>query len=312
MTVKLYKSDELSNEEYRKINALCGTDIVTIMNSSLKKWRYGKRAESTALGFGIAAHMVLLEPEKFDDEFVVEPDVSGAMKTIAELKAYAKELGLKIKAAATKVVIIQQILESDPDAQIAEHILAEFREENKDKNILPAADYQKILNMRKAVFEKPKLAELLTGSTFEFSIVAELDGIPVRIRPDVITKSGGIIDYKTTRDCNPEQFVRLAYNGGYFAKMAFQHDVFEVAYGQPPKFVALLPQDKDDGFEECVHECYLWPLSKEQLEIGRAQYLPVLKMAWAAMQSDCYPGYSDDGVINVETPEWIKRLHLEG
>lgn len=308
---KIYTSEELTNEQYRELPHICGTDIVTLMSQSPHKWRNAKRKRTDALGFGVAAHVMLLEPSVFDERFAVEPDVIDAMKTVTELKAHAKDLGIKIKSTASKTEIIQSILEADESAMIADEILSNFAEENAGKTILKRDDYNKMSAMRDAVMSKKRIAELLAGGVTEISITTEIDGIPVKIRPDLITKNGGIIDYKTTRDCSPDRFINDAFKSGYFAKMAFQCDVFTAAYGRAPAFVALLPQDKDDGYETAVHECYLLVLTAEQLEIGRIQYQPILRLAHDCIKNDNYPSYADDEIIEIDTPPWIKRQFFE-
>lgn len=308
MKTKLYSPQELTNEKYREIKAVCGSDIVTLMTQCPYDWHNAERKTTDALGFGVAAHMMLLEPEEFNKQVVQIPDVSEALSTAPQIKAFCTSKGVKPKSTSNKSELIHLALQIDPGVKIADHMIAIHAEENKDKTIIKREDFEKCQAMRDRVFSKPKLKELLTGAFCEYSIITEIDGIPVRIRPDIITKSGGIIDYKTTRDCDPMRYADMAYRSGYFAKMALQHDAFCSHYGKPPAFTALLPQDKDR-----TNQCYLWPLSERQLEIGRAQYKPLMRLAWSCMESDVYPelitGEDNDFILNLEHSQWIDKQY---
>src|SRR5206468_350660 len=63
------------------------------------------RKSSPAMEFGTAIHAAILEPFRFVGEYVRKPEVSeykGALVTVADYTARAKELGLTVKKGDVK------------------------------------------------------------------------------------------------------------------------------------------------------------------------------------------------------------------
>ena len=85
--IQVFKADELSNEDYHKHEYISGSSLVTIFNECVAQWKFGEKKETPALSFGIASHAALLEPEKFDAEFVCDIDASGGKVKNADIPA---------------------------------------------------------------------------------------------------------------------------------------------------------------------------------------------------------------------------------
>jgi hypothetical protein len=115
-----------------------------------------------------------------------------------------------------------------------------------------------------------------------------------------------IIDYKTTASANPQDFGRQCYNAGYYLKMALQHDVFEIAYGQKPKEVKLLAQEKKHPFIPVMYR-----IQEEQLAIGRLQYRSALQTWRACVEKDVWPAYGGGAELELQTPAFVKNQYKD-
>ena len=142
------------------------------------KWHEeNPQKKSDELLEGSAFHKLVLEPETFDDEFVVAPKF-------------------------------------DRRTKVGKQEYADFCEmvESTGKEVLTEEQYDMICGMRDAVMENPYCRKLIKGN-IEQSIyfTDDMTGVECKIRPDVWRKlddSIVIIDLKSTRSALPMDFAR--------------------------------------------------------------------------------------------------------
>jgi hypothetical protein len=321
--LQIHPNGELPNDDYhgeKHADHVSGSQLCVIHNDCPAVLKYGENKESAALHFGIASHCAMLEPELFDSQFiqsVVKDDYS--LKTDADIKARLKAMGIKGYSTFKYPELLRLLIDSDADAvpytlaiQLQE---AECRVNGQtivknnpvrrmDGTTAPG-DYDQILLMRKTLFNDPANVELFKGATFELSIICEVEideiWYKVKIRPDIVTANSEVPDYKTTRDVRPEHFGRQAHEAGYWLKQAFVGDVLRAAYGNEFK-MGLLAQSKSSPF---IPQLY-W-MTKQQLQVGREQYMFALKYHKNCVDGDSWPAYND-GAVELPTPDWlIKR-----
>lgn len=308
--MKVYLNNELSNEQYHADREhINGSGLWHIYDRCPAAWMYKEEDEepSRALVFGTGSHTALLEPEKFDAQFIRMPskDEFGPdlLVTAADMNSWAKERGIKGLSGKAKNEVIAIVQAADPNAKIydVERLIVEVNA--KGRTILEAGDYDAIMQMRAVIHANSYYASLLNGAYSEVSIMGDLNGEPSKVRFDCLTKGGDIIDYKTAVSAKPDEFFRHAARLGYFMKMAMQHDMFVAAYGQPPRSVNLLVQEKKSPFIPALIR-----LTEEQLRIGRIQLNGAMQIYKACKKAQAWPGYSmGNPVIEMETPEWFKR-----
>jgi len=308
--VQIFSSEQMSNEAYHAHEYVSGSTLVTIFNECPAQWRFGEEKESPALHFGIASHAALLEPEKFDAEFVcdINKDDESVITSDAALKAWLKVRGIPTKSTATfaDMVLLAVMTGEMPVIYKLEGMILESECKFKGQTIVKYDDYQQILQMRKVIFADKRMADMLQNSRVEMSVLCEvmIDGIwyGVKIRPDIVTKNRCVPDYKTTASMNPEKFGRDAHDRGYWLKMAFQKDVLEAAFNKDFK-MGLLAQGKSAPY---IHQMY-W-LTPEQLEVGRDQYQYALSQYQKCKDADVWPAYFD-GDVDLPTPEYLARRY---
>lgn len=307
MTFKVYSPDQMTNEEYHsETEHVSGSALCKIYLDSPAAWRFGDHETTSALEFGIASHAALLEPEKFDAEFVRgldKVDYPDALTSDAAIKSWLKARGIKGYSTKSGAELLALVDMTGEPVQVWSKMVEKHEIEHDGKVVVKPADYDKIMQMRAVVFADDVYANRLSTGFAEYSIFGELDGVKVKIRPDIMTEHGEIWDYKTTASAKPEKFGRSAYDYGYLLKMALQHDVFAAAYGKPPSGVTLLAQEKKAPYIAQAYE-----LTPEQLAIGRQQYKEALKIYSRCRELDSWPAYGG-GMITLQIPDFIYKKH---
>lgn len=307
MSFKVYPPSEMSNEDYHgNTEHVSGSALCEIYLKSPAAWRFGDKETTPALEFGIASHAAILEPELFGAEFVRgldKDDYPDALTSESAIKSWLKSKGVAGYSTKRGAELIGMVDATGEDVQIWSDMIGEFEEAAEGKVIVNPKDYDKIMIMRDVVFNDDEYARRLSTGFAEFSIFGEINGVKVKIRPDIMTELGEIWDYKTTADASPEKFGLDCYRYGYLLKMALQHDMFLAAYGRKPAGVVLLAQEKKEPYFAQAYE-----LTDEQLEIGRQQYRTALETYKRCKDTNTWPAYGG-GVMSLQMPEWIYKKH---
>lgn len=177
-----------TNEEYHSQTDYIGSSgLKIIFKKSVYHYLYSKKFESTeSMRLGTAVHTALLEPENFDNEVIVMP-----------------ELNLRTKAGREER---DKILENTERGQVVI--------KQDDLEVIQAIERN---------FKNDKLAvAICEGGVVEASHYGTIEGIKVRCRPDVYQPDRGIIgDIKTCQDNSPKAFKSNVYKFGYHLQAVF-------------------------------------------------------------------------------------------
>lgn len=207
----------MTDQEYNKIPALRRSALWELRKSPAHyKYAVDNPEEPTpALLFGIAAHMALLEPERFASEYIIAPKIDR------RTKAGKKEW--------------QRLLDSG-------------------KSIVSLEDGEMITAMVKAVKANPEAAELLIGE-HEVPIQWEdpKTGEACKCRPDII-HGNLIVDYKTTSSCEDGAFERAAWKYGYQLQAAMYREGMLQSRYEDFGF-AFIAQEKNPPYAVRVYIC---------------------------------------------------------
>lgn len=306
---KVYTPDEMSNEQYHSdTEFVSGSALCVIYGKSPAAWRFGERETTPALEFGIASHAALLEPEKFNAEFVRnidKEDYPDALTSDTAIKSWLKEKGVTGYSTKRGADLVEMAKRTEDQVQLWSEMQSDFIDAHDGRVIVKPADYDKIMQMRAVVFADVEYSEKLSTGFAEFSIFGEIDGVKVKVRPDIMTSVGGIWDYKSCADASPDKFGMACYDHGYLLKMALQHDMFEAAYGRKPLDVVLLAQEKKPPFIAQAYE-----LGEQELAIGRWQYKQALATYKRCKDTDTWPAYGG-GVSPLTLRDFIYKKHDE-
>ncbi len=223
------------------------------------------------LDIGAALHCAVLEPEKFDDEWVVAPKVDRRYK--------------KDKA-----------------------IWAEFEAENAGKGILKRQDMNLVLAMRDGVNRNELARRLLKGAgQNELTLVweDEQSGLLCKARLDRITEYEGyviVVDLKTTaRLASKEAFARAMGDFGYHRQEAFYRMAMDAHFGEMPRRFVFIVIEKAAPHIVATHET-----GPESLDAGQREVRTHLTEYAACTESGVWPGYGTSTLLT-ELPPWRLR-----
>ena len=196
----------MTEKEYRQHPAISRSELWHIRESP-QKFKYYKEnppEPTPSLLFGQVFHKILLEPDTFDEEFIIAPEVNRRTKE-------------------------------------GKQILANFVSEHENQTIIPAEMCDQAKEMCEAVKKEPLAVKLLNGATeVPFFWTDEMTGEACKCRVDVLNTEYSqpiIVDVKTTSDASTDSFIRSAINYGYDFQSAMYSDGVEKNIGKKPLFV---------------------------------------------------------------------------
>ncbi len=235
-----------------------------------------ERQPTAAMKLGTATHCAILEPERFNAEYVAMPEGIDR-RTTSGKQAYAD-----LMASGAEV------LAADDMASVM-NMACSFRDND----------------ISRALFDR--------SHSVEQSICATINGVSCKCRPDFITADRLLVmDVKTTKDASPEAFGKSAWNLGYHIQAAFYRRVIGAATGTTPDFIFGCVEsesphlvayllDYADGLIDTLLERYaeclaadLWPGYVAEIE----------------MQELSVPGYAQRIIENDGIEDW-EISHVE-
>jgi exodeoxyribonuclease VIII len=266
-----YTSDELPIDIYHG-------DRGSISQSGLKKLDQSAahlrayldgdndKPQTKGMFIGSAIHAASLEPDVFDEQYIVAPAKFGA-RNAAGFKAWCEE--------------------QDPA-----------------KIILMAKESDGVYRMRDALHSHPWVGPRLRGATCEYSCFATdpETGVQCRVRFDMITSGGLILDLKKTQDARDGALAKSIANYGYYVQNAFYMDV--------PSWLG--DEYAPDGFafvfieESAPHGIAVRFLDPDDIERGRAEYRRLLNKYAICLARDEWAGYSNEPAI-ISLPGWMRH-----
>jgi len=185
----------MTNAEYHANKALGSSLIKEVLINARKfkaMWDGDLKIEGKNLDVGSALHKIVLEPDEFDDEFAVAPQVNK--RTKAGKEEFAK-----------------------------------FTLENEGKIILTAEDFELVESMKEKLLKLPNMKKWLESGVAEKSFFCNIDGVDIKCRPDLLvkTKAGYIvIDLKTmSGEATADNFTKTSGNFLYHLQDAVYREV---------------------------------------------------------------------------------------
>lgn len=285
------------------------------------------RPEPTAAQrIGTAFHMLVLEPELFDESYVlplVLPD--DALSTADDLKAALKDAGEKV--SGTKPELIERLKAVRPDAKIADELKHQYAVSNAGRTIISIQERDQLYAMRDAVMANPAANSILTGCKYvtEHSVYARdpETGETRRVRPDLWRFDGIVSDLKTTDDASPEGFARSIAKWGYDVQHPYYLDTLNLAIEQegdahqgmlPPHPVVATAFVFVVVEKTFPHAVQVYVLDDDSVALGRAKYRNSLDRYAECRRTGEWPGYSDGSVQVISLPKWHmnQNAHLVG
>lgn len=205
-------------DEYRAHSAISRSDLAEIERSPRHcEWRRRHPRESRQMDLGRAVHCAILEPDEYEQRYVVAPDF-GDMRSSTN-RAKRDEWA----AGETRIV-------------------------------LQPKDHDKIMQITQGAARNAQAAALI-GENVEVTAIAEIDGVMRKARADIVVDNR-LIDIKTTRNAAPGPFARSVADYGYHEQAAWYLDVFAAAapFERPPEKFVLIAIENEPPYECAVYE----------------------------------------------------------
>jgi hypothetical protein len=114
------------------------------------------------------------------------------------------------------------------------------------------------------------------------------------LRPD------GLVDYKTTRDANPDFLRRSVYDHGYHVQAAWYLRGWRALFPEVEPFFLFVAQEKEPPYLTTVFD-----LTDNALTDGDARCRQALEIYAACKADDKWPGYADD-ITTIDLPPWVR------
>lgn len=198
---------DLSNHDYHRDQSISKSGLDWIdKNPSQLIWSKNAPRDvekEKPLDFGTAVHTLLLEPEKFNEQFVIAP-----------------ELNLRTNVDKAK--------------------WAQFQEENTDRTIMTFEENRKLQIMRKSVFAHPVARMIFEADGYNEASIFWQDKETeemCRIRPDRAINFNGrpiIVDVKKVEGL--DRFEKHVEEFRYYVQDAMYTDGYEQHFGVRPEF----------------------------------------------------------------------------
>lgn len=263
---------KIPNKEYRERNGVSSTDLKHMVKSPahFRYWKDHPQEDTPALLFGRAAHKYMLEKDDFFAEFVIAPNIDR--RTKAGKEEYAA-----------------------------------FLEENKDKDIISADDFQKIQEMHEALYSTPFVAQLLNGEKeLSFFLEDEETGLIMKVRPDCLTTIGDthvLIDYKSTADASSEAFMKSAINLAYDMQLSYYKDIMDKVTGHEHS-VIFIAQEKTPPYAVNILEA-----NEYFIKSGRDMYRTYLNLYKECSDSGNWYGFINGEINSLGLPNWLQKQY---
>ena len=280
--MKISENKKLSNKDYHADKRFVSASDLKLIHKCPKLYKYrldNPQEPTEAMIFGTAFHCFVLEPKNFEKNYSIldldnrpEPDKTMASNKNKEWKAKLETKGI----------------------------------------ILTMEQFNDLIGMKQAMFENKVISDIFRQGYAETSLYWKDEEVDVdcKCRPDWINHSlRMVVDLKTTKSAEPEDFCKDAAKMGYHLQAAHYlagcKDVFEHDY----KFV-FVAIEKKAPYLCSVFVTDLYADGRgETIEIGDTQRLAALKVYRDCSHSNNWLGYeskstSKHGIFDLKLPNW--------
>lgn len=269
---------DMPNAEYHAgTDAISSSGLKLLARSPAHYWatyldpQREPTAPTPAMLMGTMIHTAVLEPHRFDDEYIAIPE--GLDKRTKEGKALWQEIAASGRQPITEAQRARAIA-------VASSLLAH-----------PAA---------RVIFSADGEAE----SSIFWTDAAT--GARCKARPDFMVRpcqqwpNGLVVDLKTTGDAGAEAFMRTAFNLGYHISAAHYTAGFVAEFGVVPAFIfAAVEQD-------APHAAAFYAAGEDFMLLGERERCRLTELYATCRAADSWPGYPETvGVLGL--PAWAAK-----
>ncbi len=257
----------VSHEDYHEGPGLSSTGVKALCKTAAHF--IVPHEDSTALCFGRALHMAILEPELYSATYVEQPEWGDGRKT--EVKAEKALFAARVEAEGLELI---------------------------------TSDEARLIRMLGRELAKSTIWQQIRTGHRELAFYAQdaVGDVPVlrKCKPDLF--HGGIVyDVKTCESALDDDVLRAIFKYGYHISARYYLDTIEKALGQRPEaFVWIFLEKKSPyGVRWIV-------ATEEMMRIGGIECEKALSRYAECSKTNVWPSYPDR-FEELETPPYISR-----
>jgi hypothetical protein len=275
----------LSFEDYRNHrDHISSTGLKTLLTESpehfLYRWNQTDQ-DKDHFRFGRIFHMGVLEPQRFRDELIVEPEFTGYNKDGRTLSTQSKEARDKRKA---------------------------WNEAHKGQTILKNSERDDMIGMLNAVMKYPEPKNIIAYGKPEVSLFCTdpVTGLKMKGRPDIlVVEEDGveIYDIKSTRR-HLRWFYKDIGEFRYDIQISFYKLLCEIVFGKPYKRGGWIVASK-----EAPHTAAFKDVPPDKTKLSDDWVRHGLNVLADCVKKDQWPSYSA-AVEPAEYPDWLETEPL--
>lgn len=275
--------EKMSNDEYHACPEFSSSQLKDMNRSAAHFYvnsitKEAKKEASTAMNFGTLVHTMFLEPEQFENEFVIAPKFDRRTKAGKE------------EAAAWEQANEGKMLVSEEDVENANRMAT---------NLRTLGIYKEMQNN----YGMPEASFFFTDPIF---------GLNLRTRPDWHIApckefpNGLIIDLKTTDDARPMAFSRTCANFSYDLSSSMYREGFQAYYQteDKPPFIFLVAE-RNTPFNVKQYKA-----SDLFLSVGDVRYNKSKELLAESLLIDEWDGYSKE-LEDIYLPSYMTKQALD-
>lgn len=334
---------DLSNEEYHGSFGTSSSQLKTLVSRPPAAFAHSLTTESAQtenMKLGTLVHTLILEPEKFEDEYFVDDGTAPRAPTgmaadivmavaaegAAAWQRFVTEpaMNKRTKAGKEEFAAFQAKCEREGLTVVKqEHIdtaaiYLDYTNMVTNKTVVTREMFDKGRAMADSVLSDPIASTLLQDKVAESSIYwwhQQPDGEGpdemLKIRPDALCPAHGVVaDIKTTGDASYSEFVRAVQRFNYHLSGAMymegvnQCEALLKALGLPAftNFVFICVESREPYLTT------IYDLGQEYLQLGKTLYHGALRSLHYGRENN-WPGYASE-VRVLEPPAWAFRRHV--
>ena len=265
---------KIRNQEYHAGPGLSSSDLKELLKSAAhyKTYKANPPEQTAEMLRGSLVHQMILEPELFDQEYAV-----GSFN-IRRGKEYEKV----VAENPGKIVI------SSEELCEATKCVEAFKEEcSKNK----------------------ELSELFEGvKELAFYWEDKESGALLKAKPDVITKTGKIVDLKTARDASFDAFQKQMVDLKYFVSAAHYLNGVREVIGMEIEGTSIIPHPPNTFHfvvieTKAPYAIAVYTLDEKAIEFGNALISHAIRNFSEAIATDEWRGYPKR-VVEIGLPPW--------
>lgn len=309
--------------QYESAEGISKHGLDSLAISPLHHWAYHRNPErvkpkdTPAKIVGNAIHVSILEPKRFEKEYIQEPDKKdypSVLDTLEDYKARAKERGLK--TSATKGVLKDAILQEEKLLNLPLSLFWDdiYEQKTFGRTVLSQIDWRIVKAITSRVRKHPAASELFKEGKAEQSIfwVDKETGVQCKGRIDWITNTSVplVVDLKSTTDASLEGFQRSISKYRYYVQAAMYIDGLEQITNSSPIPFVFAAWEKHTPYASALYYA-----TKDMIEAGRQEYRRLLRIYADCLSKDNWPGYSQE-INPIDLPASFKPVsslnELEG